>query len=96
MFVSNLLLPYAWLFPATAQGLAISIVTALALFAVYYGLAVRTHGVAVPVILGVIGAPYFLYASQGMNLGIPVEFQGIAQGIFYASVAGILLIILRK
>lgn len=96
MFATNLLLPYAWLFPTTAYTLAISIMTALILFAMYYGLAVRTRGVAVPVILGVIGAPYFLYANQGMNLGIPVEFQSIAQGIFYASLAGILLVLLRK
>lgn len=96
MFVSNIFLPYAWLFPASASGLAISIMTALVLFAIYYGFAVRTRGVAVPVILGVIGAPYLLYANQGMNLGIPVEFQSIAQGIFYASLAGILLVILRK
>lgn len=92
----NLFLPYAWLFPQSATALGISIMVALVLFAVYYGLAVRTRGVAVPVIMGVIGAPYLLYANQGMNLGIPVEFQGIAQGIFYASLAGIILVILRK
>lgn len=92
----NLMLPYAWLFPQNAVALGISITVALILFAVYYGLAVRTRGVAIPVIMGVIGAPYLLYANQGMNLGIPVEFQGIAQGIFYASLAGIILVILRK
>jgi hypothetical protein len=92
----NIMLPYAWLFPSNATALGISIMVALVLFAVYYGLAVRTRGVAVPVIMGVIGAPYLLYANQGMNLGIPVEFQGIAQGIFYASLAGIILVILRK
>ena len=92
----NVMLPYAWLFPSNATALGISITVALVLFAIYYGLAVRTRGVAVPVIMGVIGAPYLLYANQGMNLGIPVEFQGIAQGIFYASLAGIILVILRK
>ena len=96
MFVSNIMLPYTWLFPQSAMALAISIVTALALFAVYYGLAVRTRGVAVPIILGIIGAPYLLYQNQGLYLGIPVEFQAIAQGIFYASLTGIVLIILRK
>lgn len=96
LFVTSIMLPYAWLFPQSAAALAISIVTALALFAIYYGLAVRTRGVAVPIILGIIGAPYFLYQNQGLNLGIPVEFQAIAQGIFYASVTGIILIILRK
>ncbi len=95
-FMINLGLPYAWLFPSTAYGFGISIVTALILFAVYWGLAARTQGVALPVILGIIGAPYLLYANQGLHLGIPVEFQGVAQGIFYASIAGILLVILRK
>jgi len=92
----NIMLPYAWLFPQNAVALGISITVALVLFAIYYGLAVRTRGVAVPVIMGVIGAPYLLYTNQGMNLGIPVEFQAVAQGIFYASLAGILLVISRK
>lgn len=96
MFVTNLALPYTWLFPSSAIPLAISIITALTLFAIYYGYAVRTRGIAVPVILGIIGAPYLLYQNQGLNLGIPVEFQAIAQGIFYASIAGIVLIILKK
>jgi hypothetical protein len=96
MMAGNIMLPYAWLFPANAYGLAISIVAALVLFALYYGLAVRTRGVAIPVIMGVIGAPYLLYANQGMNLGIPVEFQAVAQGIFYASLAGVIMVILKK
>lgn len=96
IFVSNLILPYAWLFPSSAKGLGISIVTAIVLFALYYGYAVRTRGVAIPVTIGIISAPYLLYQNQGLNLGIPVEFQAIAQGILYASLAGIVLIILKK
>jgi hypothetical protein len=96
IMASHVFLPYAWLFPVNAVALGIEITVVLVLFAVYYGLAVRTRGVAVPVIMGVIGAPYLLYANQGMNLGIPVEFQAVAQGIFYASLAGIVLVILRK
>jgi hypothetical protein len=96
MFTVNLPLPLAWLFPQTAFPFAISVCTALVLFAIYYGFAVRTRGVAIPIIMGVLGAPYLLYQNQGLNLGIPVEFQGVAQGIFYASLAGIVLVILRK
>jgi len=96
MFMTNLLLPYTWLFPASASALAISIITALVLFAIFYGYAVRTRGVALTMILAVLTSGYVMYNNQGMNLGIPVEFQGIAQGIFYASLAGIMLIILRK
>jgi hypothetical protein len=96
IMAGDLVLPYTWLFPSSAKGLAISIITALVLFAIYYGYAARTRGTAITVILGLLGAPYLLYQNQGLNLGIPVEFQGIAQGIFYASVAGLVLIILRK
>ena len=96
MFVTNMVLPYTWLFPANAIALAISIITMLVLFALYYGYAVRTRGVAIVAVLAVLTSGYFMYASQGMHLGIPVEAQGIAQGLFYASIAGILLILLRK
>jgi hypothetical protein len=96
MFLPNIPLPYTWLFPANARALALSIVTALTLFAIFYGYATRTRGTAIVVVLGIIVTPYLLYANQGMNLGVPVEFQGIAQGIFYACIAGLLLIILRK
>lgn len=96
MFVSNVFLPYAWLFPATAQELGIAIMTALILFAIFWGYAVRTRGVALVTIMAVLTSGYLMYNNQGLNLGIPVEFMGIAQGIFYASIAGILLIILRK
>lgn len=96
MFVVNLPLSFAWLFPATSQGLGISIVTALVLFAIFFGLAYRTRYVAIPVVVGLITAPYLLYQNQGVGLGIPVEFQAIAQGITYACVAGILMLILKK
>lgn len=96
MLASNILLPYVWLFPSSAYTLAISIMAALVFFALYYALAVRTRGVAIPIIMGVIAAPYLLYTNQGLNMGIPVEFLAIAQGIFYASLAGIVLVVLRK
>jgi hypothetical protein len=96
MFMTNLPQPYAWLFPASATALALSIITALVLFAIYYGYAVRTRGIALVTVLAILTSGYLMYADQGMNLGIPVEFRAIAQGIFYASIAGLLLILLRK
>ena len=95
-FLINLPLPYTWLFPESAGPLAISIVTLLVLFAIFYGYAARTRSTAIVLTLGTIGAPYLLYANQGMHLGIPVEALGIAQGIFYACLAGWMLVILRK
>lgn len=96
MLIINLPGPYAWLFPETSKALALSIVSALVLFAIFFGLAYRTRYVAIPVVLGLITAPYLLYQNQGVGLGLPVEFQAIAQGITYACVAGILMLILKK
>jgi hypothetical protein len=87
---------YTWLFPASNSALAITIVSGLVFFAIFFGLAMRTRYAAVPVLIGLISAPYLLYQNQGLGLGIPVEFQAIAQGLTYAAVAGILLIILKK
>ena len=87
---------YTWLFPATNSTLAISIMAGLVFFGIFFGLAMRTRYVAVPIILGLISAPYLLYQNQGLHLGLPIEFQGIAQGLTYACVAGVLMLILKK
>ena len=96
MVIPNIPLAFTWLFPQTSQALALSIVAALVLFSIFFGLAYRTRYVAIPVVVGLITAPYLLYQNQGVGLGIPVEFQAIAQGITYACVAGILMLILKK
>ena len=96
MFVTNWGMPYVWLWPANAMVFGISVVTAVILFCVYYGAVIRNRGVSVPVSLGIVTAPFLLTASSGMYLGLPVEFQGIAQGCLYACLAGILLIWLKK
>lgn len=87
---------YTWLFPASNQVLAITIVSGIVFFAIFFGLAFRTRYAAVPVLVGLITAPYLLYQNQGLGLGIPPEFTAIAQGLMYACVAGILLLILKK
>ena len=96
MMVANIAGPYAWLFPATNKALAITIVSGIVFFGIFFGLAFRTRYAAVPVLVGLISAPYLLYQNQGLGLGIPPEFQAIAQGLTYACVAGILLLILKK
>jgi len=87
---------YTWLFPASNSALAISIVAGLVFFAIFFGLAMRTRYAAIPVLIGLVSAPYLLYQNQGLNLGIPLEFQAVAQGLMYAAVAGILILILKK
>jgi 2-hydroxychromene-2-carboxylate isomerase len=57
-FILNIMGPYAWLFPASASQLAISIVMGLVLFAIFFGIAMRTRYVAVPIVVGIIVAPY--------------------------------------
>ena len=96
LMIPNIAAPYMWLFPASNQALAISIIAGLVFFGIFFGLAMRTRYVAVPVLVGLIVAPYLLYSNRGLGLGIPVEFQGVAQGLMYACVAGILLLILKK
>ena len=95
-FMMDLLGPYTWIFPQSAVPFGMSIVVALALFAIFFGLAMRTRYVVVPVVVGILTAPYLLYSNQGLHLGIPPEFLAIVQGIMYACMAGILLIILKK
>jgi hypothetical protein len=94
--IPNIAAPYTWLFPASNSALAITIVSGIVFFAIFFGLAFRTRYAAVPVLVGLIVAPYLLYQNQGLGLGIPPEFQAIAQGLTYACVAGILLLILKK
>jgi len=94
--IKNIPAPYAWLFPASNQALAITIIAGIVFFGIFFGLAMRTRYAAVPVLIGLISAPYLLYQIQGLGLGIPVEFQAIAQGLMYAAVAGVLVLILKK
>lgn len=95
MIAANTLGPYAWLFPDSAKALGIAIVTGIILFAVFFGLAIRTRSVVIPIVVGLISAPYFLYNNQGLMWGIPPEFTAIAQGITYACVAGIFMVIIK-
>ena len=96
MMITHIPAAYTWLFPSTYRTLGISIMAGLVFFGIFFGLAMRTRYAAVPVLIGLISAPYLLYTNQGLGLGIPVEFQAIAQGLTYAAVAGILLLILKK
>ena len=95
-FIMDMLGPYTWIFPVSAAPFGISVVVAITLFAIFFGLAMRTRYVAVPVVVGILTAPYLLYSNQGLHLGIPPEFMAIVQGIMYACMAGILMIILKK
>jgi hypothetical protein len=83
---SNILAAYFWLVPTFP-----AIIWGLLFFAIYIGLWIRERDLVVPVILGLIAGSFVMYADTGLSLGIPVEFQSIAQGLTYAALAGIIL-----
>jgi len=93
---ANILIPYTWLFPDDTKEMSITIVFGMFFFFIYIGLWLRTRSVATGVILGLVTSSFILFTNQGLNLGIPVEFIGIAQALLYASLAGILLAFLKK
>jgi hypothetical protein len=95
---ANIAIPYGWLFPsdASSQSTALMIVFGMMFFFIYVGLWLRTRSVATGVIIGLLTSSFILFADQGLNMGIPPEFAAIAQGLLYASLAGILLAWLKK
>jgi hypothetical protein len=92
----NLVVPYAWLFPTDTQQMSLTIVFGMLMMFIYIGMWLRTRSVATGVVLGILTSSFILFSNQGLNLGIPVEFANIAQGLLYASLAAILLTFLKK
>jgi hypothetical protein len=86
---------YFWLLnPAVPT--SYSIVWGLVFFAIFLGLWIRERDLTVPVILGLITGTFIMYSNAGLNLGIPVYFQSMAQGIAYASLAGVILAFVKR
>jgi len=92
----NLATPYSWLFPSDTAQFSMTIVFGMLMMFLYIGLWLRTRSVATGVVMGILTSSFVLFSNQGLNLGIPVEFANIAQGILYASLAAILLTFLKK
>lgn len=92
----NLVVPYSWLFPTDTAAMSLTIVFGMLMMFIYIGMWLRTRSVATGVIMGILTSSFILFTNQGLNLGIPVEFANIAQGILYASLAAILLTFLKK
>lgn len=93
---ANVMIPYGWLFPSDLQQSGYTIVFGTLLFFVYVGLWLRSRSVAPVAVIGLLTSFAFLYANQGLNLGIPVEFVAMSQALLYASLAGLLLALLKK
>jgi hypothetical protein len=81
--------PYTWVSP-------IAVVVGLTLFAYYFGLWWRNRGTAIPAIVGIITGGFMIYGTSGLRLGVPVEFVMVAEGILYASIAGLLLSLIKR
>lgn len=92
----HILTPYAWLFPWDERAMGLTVVFGVMFFFVYIGLWLRTRSVATGIVMGMLTASFVLFANEGLNLGIPVEFQAIAQALLYASMAGVFLAFLKK
>ena len=82
---------YFWLVPTFP-----SIVWGLLFFGIYLGLWIRERDMVVPVILGLISGSFVMFNDSGLQLGIPVEFQALAQGLTYAALAGVILAIMKR
>ena len=92
----NIVVPYSWLFPADTAQMSLTIVFGMIMMFIYIGMWLRTRSVASGVVIGILTSSFILFSNQGLNLGIPVEFASIAQGLLYASLAAILLTFLKK
>lgn len=83
--------PYMWLVPGFK-----SLVWGVIFMFIFIGLWLRGRDVTVPTIVGFIAGSFLFSSGYGLNLGIPLEFAGISQGLMYASLAGIILAIIKK
>lgn len=92
----HLVTPYAWLFPSDERQMGLTLVFGVMFFFVYLGLWLRARSVATGVVMGLLTSSFVLFANEGMMLGIPVEFQSMAQALLYASLAGVFLVFLKK
>lgn len=86
---ANAMEPYMWpVAPAT------SIVWGLVFLFIFAGLWMRGRDVTIPVMLGFIVG--FIALNPSYGIGVPAPFAGIAQGIVYASLAGIIMVLFKK
>jgi uncharacterized sodium:solute symporter family permease YidK len=56
----------------------------------------RTRSVRLIAILGVIVAPFVMYGTQGLYLGVPSTGILLVKGLLAAAVAGILVVFMRR
>lgn len=92
----NILLPYSGVFPSDEQQTARTVLAGMIWFFVFVGLWIRNRVVNITIIMGFLVGGFLLYANAGLMMGIPVEFQGMAQILLYIALAGTFLVFLKK
>ena len=94
--VTVLFTPMVWAFPTTLVSTGIALVTGLLIGFYFLGLWLRTRNIRLPTLIGIISATFFLSSNAGFGWGIPGEFAAIAQGLLYASIAGLIMSFIKK
>jgi hypothetical protein len=91
MMMYNIGGPYVW----NGQT-PITIVFMLVFSPLFIGVWARSRNVLVSLILGFITGSFFLYANQGLGLGMPPEIISVAQAFCYIAFAGCVVYIIHR
>ena len=86
--------PYTILFPGQ-ESVGITIITGLIFTGLFVGFWLKSKSSHTGIFVGILVVS-MLGTTGAAALGIPGEFLGIAQGLCYASIAGVLLSLLKK
>jgi len=87
----NAVAPYSWLIPDFA-----ALVWGVMFGFIFIGMWLRGRDMLTPTVTGIIIGGFIFFGGQGLNLGLPTQFVDLAQGLTYASIAGTVLIIIKK
>jgi hypothetical protein len=91
MMMYNIGGPYVW-----NSEVPITVVFMLIFSPLFIGVWARSRSVLVSLILGFITGSFFLYANQGLGLGMPPEIISIAQAFCYIAFAGCVVYIVHR
>jgi hypothetical protein len=91
MMMYNIGGPYVW-----NSEVPLTIVFMLVFSPLFIGVWARSRSVLVSLILGFITGSFFLYANQGLGLGMPPEIISVAQAFCYIAFAGCVVYIIHR
>lgn len=88
----NAVQSYMWLLTPGFE----TIVWFMLFMAIYLGFWLGGRSLTIPSIVGLISGVFLWYGTSGLQLGLPAGIASVAQGIMYASIAGMIVGILKK